>query len=91
MLFLCPKTKKEKEKMAEGNEPKTYSEQEYEALKSQLEDVKKQLESYQETNIEAIKASAEDFKKKWEHSQSRNVKTLSIAQRFLLMLLLSGR
>ena len=55
--------------MAEGNEPKTYSEQEYEALRSQLEDVKKQLESYQETDIEAIKASAEDFKKKWEQSE----------------------
>ena len=55
--------------MAEGNEPKTYSEQEYEALRNQLEDVKKQLESYQETDIEAIKASAEDFKKKWEQSE----------------------
>ena len=55
--------------MTEGNEPKTYSEQEYEALRNQLEDVKKQLESYQETDIEAIKASAEDFKKKWEQSE----------------------
>lgn len=57
--------------MAEGNEPKTYSEQEYEAFRSQLEDARKQLESYQETDIEAIKASAEDFKKKWEQSEQK--------------------
>lgn len=49
---------------------KTYSEQEYNALKSQLDTANDTIKSYEKMDIDGIKASVEDYKKKWEQAES---------------------
>ena len=49
---------------------KTYSEQEYNALKSQLDTANDTIKSYEKMNIDGIKASVEDYKTKWEKSEN---------------------
>ena len=70
--------------MAEGTKPtgtepqkvtpepaeKTYSEQEYNALKSQLDTANDTIKSYEKMDIDGIKASVEDYKTKWEKSEN---------------------
>ena len=49
---------------------KTYSEQEYNALKSQLDTANGTIQSYKDMDIDGIKASVEDYKQKWEQSEN---------------------
>lgn len=49
---------------------KTYSEQEYNALKSQLDTANSTIKSYEKMDIDGIKASVEDYKQKWEQSEN---------------------
>lgn len=49
---------------------KTYSEQEYNALKSQLDTANDTIKSYEKMDIDGIKASVEDYKAKWEKSEN---------------------
>ena len=49
---------------------KTYSEQEYNALKSQLDTANDTIQSYKDMDIDGIKASVEDYKTKWEQSEN---------------------
>ncbi|MCM1506610.1 MAG: phage scaffolding protein [Ruminococcus flavefaciens] len=49
---------------------KTYSEQEYNALKSQLDTANDTIKSYEKMDIDGIKASVEDYKQKWEQSEN---------------------
>ncbi|MDE6102682.1 MAG: phage scaffolding protein, partial [Ruminococcus sp.] len=49
---------------------KTYSEQEYNALKSQLDTANETIQSYKDMDIDGIKASVEDYKQKWEQSEN---------------------
>ncbi len=49
---------------------KTYSEQEYNALKSQLDTANQTIQSYKDMDIDGIKASVEDYKQKWEQSEN---------------------
>lgn len=49
---------------------KTYSEQEYNALKSQLDTANDTIKSYEKMDIDGIKASVEDYKTKWEKSEN---------------------
>lgn len=49
---------------------KTYSEQEYNALKSQLDTANNTIQSYKDMDIDGIKASVEDYKQKWEQSEN---------------------
>ncbi len=49
---------------------KTYSEQEYNALKSQLDTANDTIQSYKDMDIDGIKASVEDYKQKWEKSEN---------------------
>lgn len=51
-------------------EAKTYSEDEYNALKSQLDNANNTINSYKEMDIDGIKKSVEDYKKKWEKSEN---------------------
>lgn len=50
--------------------PKTYSEQEYNALKTQLDTANDTIKSYEKMDIDGIKASVEDYKQKWEQSEN---------------------
>lgn len=60
------------EKVKEQAEPavKTYTEQEYNALKSQLDTANDTIKSYEKMDIDGIKASVEDYKQKWEQSEN---------------------
>ena len=49
---------------------KTYSEQEYNALKSQLDTANSTIKSYRGMDIDGIKAIVKDYKQKWEHSEN---------------------
>ena len=49
---------------------KTYSEQEYNVLKSQLDTANDTIKSYEKMDIDGIKASVEDYKTKWEKSEN---------------------
>ncbi|MDE6779888.1 MAG: hypothetical protein K2J40_00300, partial [Ruminococcus sp.] len=49
---------------------KTYTEQEYNALKSQLDTANQTIQSYKDMDIDGIKASVEDYKQKWEQSEN---------------------
>ena len=49
---------------------KTYTEQEYNALKSQLDTANSTIQSYKDMDIDGIKASVEDYKQKWEQSEN---------------------
>ena len=49
---------------------KTYSEQEYNTLKSQLDTANSTIQSYKDMDIDGIKASVEDYKQKWEQSEN---------------------
>lgn len=50
--------------------PKTYSEQEYNALAEQLRTANDTIKSYEKMDIDGIKASVEDYKQKWEQSEN---------------------
>lgn len=49
---------------------KTYSEKEYNALKSQLDTANDTIKSYEKMDIDGIKKSVEDYKQKWEQSEN---------------------
>ncbi len=49
---------------------KTYTEQEYNALKTQLDTANDTIKSYEKMDIDGIKASVEDYKAKWEQSEN---------------------
>ena len=49
---------------------KTYTEQEYNALKSQLDTANDTIKSYEKMDIDGIKKSVEDYKQKWEQSEN---------------------
>ncbi|MDE5583063.1 MAG: hypothetical protein K2J08_05115, partial [Ruminococcus sp.] len=49
---------------------KTYTEQEYNAVKSQLDTANETIQSYKDMDIDGIKASVEDYKQKWEQSEN---------------------
>ena len=49
---------------------KTYSEQEYNVLKAQLDTANSTIKSYEDMDIDGIKASVEDYKAKYEQSES---------------------
>lgn len=49
---------------------KTYTEQEYNALKTQLDTANNTIQSYKDMDIDGIKASVEDYKQKWEQSEN---------------------
>ena len=49
---------------------KTYSEEEYNALKSQLDTANSTIKSYEDMDIDGIKKSVEDYKNKWEKSEN---------------------
>lgn len=49
---------------------KTYSEEEYDALKSQLDTANSTIKSYEDMDIDGIKKSVEDYKTKWEQSEN---------------------
>ena len=49
---------------------KTYSEQEYNALKSQLDTANDTIKSYEKMDIDGIKASVEDYQQKWEQAEN---------------------
>ena len=65
---------KSTEAVPEENKPeqveKTYSEQEYNALKTQLDTANDTIKSYEKMDIDGIKASVEDYKQKWEQSEN---------------------
>ena len=58
------------EPKAEPAKAKTYSEAEYNALKSQLDEAMKTIQSYKDMDIDGIKKSVEDYKLKWEQSEA---------------------
>ncbi len=49
---------------------KTYTEQEYNALKTQLDKANSTIQSYKDMDIDGIKKSVEDYKQKLEKSES---------------------
>lgn len=49
---------------------KTYTEQEYNALKTQLDTANATIQSYKDMDIDGIKKSVEDYKAKWEQSEN---------------------
>lgn len=49
---------------------KTYTEQEYNALKTQLDTANDTIKSYEKMDIDGIKASVENYKQKWEQSEN---------------------
>lgn len=49
---------------------KTYTEQEYNALKAQLDTANDTIKSYEKMDIDGIKASVVDYKQKWEQSEN---------------------
>lgn len=49
---------------------KTYTEQEYNALKTQLDTANDTIKSYEKMDIDGIKASVVDYKQKWEQSEN---------------------
>lgn len=49
---------------------KTYSEQEYNALKSQLDTANDTIKSYEKMDIDSIKKSVEEYKQKWEQAEN---------------------
>lgn len=49
---------------------KTYTEQEFNALKSQLDTANDTIKSYEKMDIDGIKASVEDYKNKWEQAEN---------------------
>lgn len=49
---------------------KTYTEQEYNALKTQLDTANDTIKSYEKMDIDGIKKSVEDYKQKWEQSEN---------------------
>lgn len=49
---------------------KTYSEDEYNALKKQLDDANAAIQSYKDMDIDSIKKSADDWKQKYEAAES---------------------
>ncbi len=49
---------------------KTYSEEEYNALKTQLDTANSTIKSYEDMDIDGIKKSVEDYKTKWEKSEN---------------------
>ena len=49
---------------------KTYSEEEYNALKIQLDTANSTIKSYEDMDIDGIKKSVEDYKTKWEQSEN---------------------
>lgn len=63
-----------KEEQQELNSPqkqvKTYSEDEYNSLKKQLDEANSTIQSYKDMDIEGIKKSVEDYKQKLEKSEN---------------------
>lgn len=49
---------------------KTYSEEEYNTLKTQLDTANNTIKSYEDMDIDGIKKSVEDYKNKWEQSEN---------------------
>lgn len=49
---------------------KTYSEEEYNALKSQLDTANDTIKSYEKMDIDGIKQSVDDYRQKWEQSEN---------------------
>lgn len=49
---------------------KTYTEQEYNALKAQLDTANDTIKSYEKMDIDGIKASVVDYKQKWEQAEN---------------------
>ena len=49
---------------------KTYTEQEYNDLKTQLDTANDTIKSYEKMDIDGIKKSVEDYKQKWEQSEN---------------------
>ena len=65
---------KQQESAPAGNQAeqpaKTYTEEEYNALKSQLDTANSTIKSYEDMDIDGIKKSVEDYKNKWEQSEN---------------------
>lgn len=65
---------KQQEAAPAGNQAestvKTYSEEEYNALKIQLDTANSTIKSYEDMDIDGIKKSVEDYKTKWEQSEN---------------------
>ena len=58
------------EKKQSEQPAKTYSEEEYNALKIQLDTANSTIKSYEDMDIDGIKKSVEDYKTKWEQSEN---------------------
>lgn len=63
-----PETKQEKAQPEQAL--KTYSEEEYNALKTQLDEANKTISGYKDMDIEGIKASVDEWKKKAEQAEA---------------------
>ena len=65
---------KQQESAPAGNQAeqpaKTYSEEEYNALKIQLDTANSTIKSYEDMDIDGIKKSVEDYKTKWEQQEN---------------------
>lgn len=55
---------------AQEQTAKTYTEEEYNALKVQLDTANSTIKSYEDMDIDGIKKSVEDYKTKWEQSEN---------------------
>lgn len=49
---------------------RTYSEEEYNVLKTQLDTANDTIKSYEKMDIDGIKQSVEDYRQKWEQSEN---------------------
>ena len=67
------KKKKTAETKEENSQPeqaaKTYSEEEYNALKAQLDEANETISGYKDMDIEGIKASVDEWKRKAEQAE----------------------
>lgn len=65
------KTSETKEENSQPEQTaKTYSEEEYNALKTQLDEANKTISGYKDMDIEGIKASVDEWKKKAEQAEA---------------------
>ncbi|MDE5853553.1 MAG: hypothetical protein K2H19_00620 [Ruminococcus sp.] len=64
------KTPETNQEEIQQEQVKTYSEQEYNALKAQLDTANSTIKSYEDMDIDGIKASVEDYKTKYEQSEN---------------------
>lgn len=69
---MAEETKTPETNQAENvqEQAKTYSEEEYNALKAQLDTANSTIKSYEDMDIDGIKKSVEDYKNKWEQSEN---------------------